>query len=48
MKLRTRLSLLTAVLSAIPTFALGGVAVNNAQAKRKSTSILKYRRNKKN
>ena len=31
MKLRTRLSLLTAVLSAIPTFALGGVAVNNAQ-----------------
>jgi thiamine monophosphate synthase len=31
MKLRTRLSLLTAVLSAIPTFALGGIAVNNAQ-----------------
>ena len=31
MRLRTRLSLLTAVLSAIPTFALGGIAVNNAQ-----------------
>lgn len=31
MKLRTRISLLTAVLSAIPTFALGGIAVNNAQ-----------------
>ena len=31
MKLRTRISILTAVLSAIPTFALGGIAVNNAQ-----------------
>lgn len=31
MKLRTRISLLTAVLSAIPTFALGGIAVNYAQ-----------------
>lgn len=31
MKLRTRISLLTAILSAIPTFALGAIAVNNAQ-----------------
>lgn len=31
MKLRTRISFLTAILSAIPTFALGAIAVNNAQ-----------------
>ena len=31
MKLRTRISILTAILSAIPTFVLGGIAVNNAQ-----------------
>jgi two-component system OmpR family sensor kinase len=31
MKLRTRISLLTAILSAIPTFVLGGIVVNTAQ-----------------